>query len=80
LNCVILSKTVYELRDGLTQLCGAGHSEARAQNNSGEPSGHFWRKTKIAAINVRDATIPLQAISQTRERSKFRAISEPARV
>jgi hypothetical protein len=31
-------------------------------------------------IKVRDATIPLQAISQTRERSEFRAISEPARV
>jgi len=43
-------------------------------------SQRFWRKTKIAAIKVRDATIPLQAISQTRERSEFRAISEPARV
>ncbi len=43
-------------------------------------SQRFWRKTKIAAIKVRDATIPLQAISQTRERSEFRAIGEPARV
>ena len=37
-------------------------------------SQRFWRKTKIAAIKVRDATIPLQAILQTRERSEFRAI------
>jgi hypothetical protein len=72
---------VVALGVGVFAFCQAAAIRAQSdEKNAEELLVLYPTETKIAAIKVRDATIPLQAISQTRERSEFRAISEPALV